>query len=83
MCRRACDQCDQCSLHPSVNLSFIIRVSIHLIDFIAVYNVVVSAIVVFRLVDNLRPCLANLRLFSDLITRSIRLQSQTMTLVAR
>ena len=43
---------------------------------------VVSAIAVFMLIDNFRQCqcLASLRLFTDLLTMSIRLQSQTVTL---
>ena len=61
--------------------SFLSRVSKHLPDFFAVDCIVVSAITIFRLVDNLRPhlCIASLRLLTDLITRSIHLQSQTVT----
>ena len=54
----------------------------HSIDFIAVHDsIVVSAIDVFRPVDSLRPhlWLASLRLFTNLITRSARLQSQAVT----
>ena len=40
----------------------------------------VSAVTVFRLVDNLRPlpCIASLRLFTDLITISLKFQNVTL-----
>lgn len=61
------------------SFSFLTRVSRNCIYFTAIGNAVVSVIAVYRLTDNLRPLLdlANIRLFTDLITSSARLPSQT------
>ena len=55
-----------------------LRLTVGGTDLIAVHILVVSAVAVFRLLNNLRQhqCLASLRLFTDLVTRSIHLQFQ-------
>ena len=62
------------------SFSFLTRVSRNCIYFTAIGNAVVSVIAVYRLTDNLRPLLdlANIRLFTDLVTGSACLPSQTM-----
>ena len=80
------DQCQSAPGTPLVNLScsFLSHVSRHLLDFIAIWtanvSIVVSAIAVFRLVDNLMP--SHLRLFTDVITNLHHLQTQTVTPVS-